>query len=211
MQISLAGTTIELLPQRAIFLPETAVLILGDLHLGKAMHFRKAGIFMPPQSAYKDYETLHLLIQKHQPQHVYFLGDLFHSHHNSEWNQLTAFIGEHPQTMFTLIKGNHDILKAELYRQHNINVIEKALIIDNLIFSHEPLKTLPEGMINVAGHIHPGCVIRSGGRQSLRLPCFYFKDNLLLLPAFGHLTGLQILDRSDAEVFVVFPDKVMVL
>jgi DNA ligase-associated metallophosphoesterase len=211
MQIELAGTIIELLPQRAIFLPETAVLILGDLHLGKAMHFRKEGIFMPPQSAYKDYETLHAVIGKYQPEHVYFLGDLFHSHHNSEWNQLAAFIQKHPQTRFTLIKGNHDILKQELYGQHAINIIEKQISIGNLIFSHEPLTEFPEGMINVAGHIHPGCVIRSPGRQSLRLPCFYFKDDLFLLPAFGHLTGLQILDTSDAEIFVIFPDKVMLL
>jgi uncharacterized protein len=211
MQISLAGTTIELLSQRAIFLPETAVLILGDLHLGKAMHFRKAGIFMPPQSAFKDYETLHALILQYKPEQVYFLGDLFHSRHNSEWNQLAAFVREHAEVTFTLIKGNHDILKAELYSQHYIHVIEKELIIDNLIFSHEPLKDFPEGMINVAGHIHPGCVIRSPGRQHLRLPCFYFKNDLFLLPAFGHLTGLQILNPDDAEVFAIFPDGVMLL
>jgi len=209
MQIELAGTRIELLPQRAIFLPETGIIVLGDLHLGKAMHFRKAGIFMPQVSAYKDYETLHALLLQYRPKQVYFLGDLFHSQHNSEWNRLAAFIQDHPDTVFTLIKGNHDILKKELYQQSAIRIIEKAIRIENLLFSHEPLQDIPEGMVNIAGHIHPGCVIRIQGRQQYRLPCFYLKGNLFLLPAFGHITGLQILDPQDAAVFAVLPDRVM--
>ena len=184
---------------------------MGDLHLGKAMHFRKAGIFMPAQSAYKDYEVLHELIVRHRPEQVYFLGDLFHSQHNSEWNQLGAFIENHNDVAFTLIKGNHDILKDALYEQYSIRMIENSIVIDNLAFSHEPLDVLQEGMINIAGHIHPGCVIRSAGRQQLRLPCFYLKENIFLLPAFGQLTGLQILDPSDADIFAIFPDRVMLL
>jgi DNA ligase-associated metallophosphoesterase len=175
------------------------------------MHFRKAGIFMPPQSAFRDYEILQELILKYRPKEVYFLGDLFHSQHNSEWGRLDTFIQCHPQVNFTLIKGNHDILKKELYEAHHIHIIEKGIAIGNLLFSHEPLPEVPAGMINVAGHIHPGCIISGRGRQHFRLPCFYFKDNRFLLPAFGHLTGLQILNTDDAEIFAVFPDKVMLL
>ncbi len=47
MRIDLAGTSLQLLPQKALFLPEESILVLGDLHLGKAMHFRKAGIIIP--------------------------------------------------------------------------------------------------------------------------------------------------------------------
>lgn len=211
MQIELAGTTIDLLPQKAIFLPETSMLVMGDLHLGKAMHFRKAGIFMPPQSAYKDYETLQELITQYQPATVCFLGDLFHSALNAEWNRLAAFMEAYPHIAFLLVKGNHDILDMAFYRQHRIRIIEKEMVTGNLIFSHEPLKVCPEGMINIAGHIHPGCIIKSPGRQYLKLPCFYYKQDLFLLPAFGHLTGLRILDTEDAAIFAVFPDRVLPL
>jgi uncharacterized protein len=211
MQIELAGTRIELLPQRAIFLPESSILIMGDLHLGKAMHFRKAGIFMPSQSADKDYETLHQLILQHQPKQVYFLGDLFHSQHNSEWNRFVAFIKVYEPIAFTLVKGNHDILKETFYKETNIRLIEKALVRDKLIFSHEPLAAIPDGFINIAGHIHPGCVVKSAGRQYMKLPCFYFKDNLFLLPAFGHLTGLHILEPAAAAIFAIVSDRVILL
>jgi DNA ligase-associated metallophosphoesterase len=211
MQIELAGTLIELLFQRAIYLPQSSILIIGDLHLGKAMHFRKAGIFMPVESASKDYEILHSLILQLQPKEVYFLGDLFHSQHNSEWQQFSNFIKSYAYIAFTLIKGNHDILKKHFYEALHITVINKQLAIDNLIFSHEPLIEPPSDKINIAGHVHPGCAVRGPARQYLRLPCFYLKSNTFLLPAFGHLTGLHILDQKDATVFAILPNEVVLL
>lgn len=210
MQIELAGTQIILLPQKAIFLPAESIMVLGDLHLGKAMHFRKAGIFMPAESAAKDYVTLHELMRQYSPQYVYFLGDLFHSDYNTEWKQFSNFIESYPGIVFSLIKGNHDILDMAHYRQSNIAVI-KELHLNQLVFSHDPLNTVAPEKINIAGHIHPGCLLRGLGRQHLRLPCFYFKGALFLLPAFGHLTGLQILNTKEATVFAVLPDEVVML
>lgn len=211
MQIELAGTSIILLHEKGIFLPLKSILVVGDLHLGKAMHFRKAGIFMPAESALKDYKTLHTLMSAYKPKEVFFLGDLFHSNHNSEWQQFVSFIQSFSHIGFTLIKGNHDVLKESFYQQLNINIIAKALQIENLLFSHEPMDEIPLGTINIAGHIHPGCVIRGLGRQQLRLPCFYFKDGRFLMPAFGNLTGLQIMEHQNAIIFAILPDKVVAL
>jgi len=210
MHIDLAGTNLQLLPQRALFLPEHSLLVVGDLHLGKAMHFRKAGIMIPRASAVKDYETLHNLVLEYKPGAVYFLGDLFHSLHNSEWLQFEAFITAYPDIVFTLIRGNHDVLEETYYKQLKIRIIPQVLRLDNLIFSHEPLAEAPEGLINIAGHIHPGCMIRGLGRQSIKLPCFYLKGQTFLLPAFGQLTGLHILEQSTATtVFAVLPERVI--
>lgn len=210
MEITLAGTIIQLLPQKALFLPEHSLLVLGDLHLGKAMHFRKAGIFMPAASAADDYTMLHRLFQAYQPRQVFFLGDLFHSLHNSEWQQFGQLLDQYPGISFTLIRGNHDILKDSEYRQIGLQVVEGALRIDDLIFAHEPMAEVPEGAINIAGHIHPGCVLRGLGRQSLTLPCFYLSGQTFLLPAFGRLTGLHVLSRDRAtSVFAVLPERVV--
>ncbi|RYZ34532.1 MAG: ligase-associated DNA damage response endonuclease PdeM [Sphingobacteriales bacterium] len=211
MQIELAGTTITLLPQKAMFLSEHSILIIADLHLGKAQHFRKAGIFMPAGGAAKDYQILNSLIEQYNPQQVWFLGDLFHSIHNSEWLQFEAFVQSWPDIAFTLIRGNHDILKKEYYQKIGITVEPHAIILNDLLFSHEPLEEVPEGRINIAGHIHPGCVVRGKGRQSYRLPCFHLNGPQLLMPAFGYLTGLAIMDVKDAAVFAVLPDAVVML
>ena len=210
MEITFAGTTIHLLPQKALFLPEHSLLVLGDLHLGKAMHFRKAGIFMPAASAADDYGVLQHLMQQYQPRQVFFLGDLFHSLHNSEWLRFAAWIATYPDTRFTLIRGNHDILDDSEYGQIGLRVVEGALRLGDLIFAHEPMAEVPEGTINIAGHIHPGCVLRGRGRQSLTLPCFYQSGPTFLLPAFGKLTGLHVLSRYQAtRVFAVLPERVV--
>jgi DNA ligase-associated metallophosphoesterase len=211
MQIALAGTDIILLPQKAMFLPGHSILIIADLHLGKAQHFRKSGIFMPAGSAAKDYITLNNLIEQHTPKQVWFLGDLFHSVHNTEWLQFEAFIHTRPDIDFTLIKGNHDIIQEEYYDKLGIAVVPDVLPLDQLLFSHEPMPHVEEGKINIAGHIHPGCVVQGKGRQAYRLPCFHLSGQNFLLPAFGYLTGLSIMESRNATVFAVLPEQVVLM
>ena len=212
MQITLGSTVVQLLPEKALYLPEHAVLVIADLHLGKAMHFRKAGLFVPAESAHKDYQVLQALMQQYKPREVWFLGDLFHSDHNAAWRQLEAFIQAHMAVRFTLIRGNHDILQQDYYEQLKMTVVPEVLELDDLLFSHEPLDTVAAGKINIAGHIHPGCALRGLGRQSLRLPCFYWCKDLMLLPAFGALTGLKVMDQiKDAKLFAIASDRILLL
>ena len=209
MKLQLQDTWWELLPEKAMYRRDTETLILADLHLGKATHFRKSGIAIPAGSANHDYKVLYDLIEYKEPRNVYLLGDLFHSTHNSEWQQFDALTGCFPQVCFTLIMGNHDILKRHHYEAANLRIIDDHLTEDGWIYSHKPLENVPAEYINIAGHIHPGCRIEGIARQSISLPCFYFSPPLLLLPAFGHLTGLKILSTTDAEVFAVTGDSVV--
>ncbi|MCW3071166.1 MAG: ICC-like phosphoesterase [Bacteroidetes bacterium] len=210
MQLKLLNTIVELLPEKAMFLPETNTLVIADIHLGKAMHFRKNGISIPPQSAERDYMRLNALIERKQPQRIIVLGDLFHSTHNSEWNLFCEFVAYRSGIRFMLIIGNHDILDRNYYNKLCLEVIDHTLELQDLILSHEPLKKVPDGMVNIAGHIHPGFVLQGRGRQNIKLPCFYLLPNQLILPAFGSLTGLYRLEKvRNAEVFVVANERVI--
>lgn len=195
-----------------MFLPKQGIMVIADLHLGKAMHFRKAGLFVPPGSAQKDYQVLQHLMQQYKPLEVWFLGDLFHSDYNTEWLQFKAFIQTYTSTRFTLVRGNHDILEAAYYEQLHIRMVPQAVQLENLVFSHEPLASVANEAINIAGHIHPGCLLRGLGRQSMRIPCFYRYNHTFLLPAFGALTGLRMMEQAkDATVFAIAPDRVFLL
>lgn len=210
MQLKLLNTIVELLPEKALFLPETNTLVIADIHLGKAMHFRKNGISIPPQSAERDYMKLNALIEKKQPARIIVLGDLFHSTHNSEWNLFCEFVAFRSNIRFMLIIGNHDILDRRHYQKLCLEIVEHSLELQDLILSHEPLKSVPDGMINVAGHVHPGFTLQGRGRQSVKLPCFYLRPKQLIMPAFGSLTGLYMLDRTfDSDIYVVANDKVI--
>lgn len=47
MKIEIRGEELILDKERAIYLPNEKLLAISDLHLGKAAHFRKAGLAIP--------------------------------------------------------------------------------------------------------------------------------------------------------------------
>ena len=209
MILQLADITLELLAEKALFLPGENILVVADLHLGKATHFRRSGIPLPMQGIMRDYERLHRLIAEKQPERIILLGDLFHSRYNSEWQLFCDFVNTYPRIRFTLIIGNHDILDRAHYEKLCLEIMDDRLLLGNLLLTHEPLKAVPQGRINIAGHIHPGVRLYGAALQSVKLPCFYLRPQQLILPAFGSLTGLYLMEKGNAEVFVIVKEKVI--
>jgi metallophosphoesterase superfamily enzyme len=107
-----------------------------------------------------------------------------------------------------LVKGNHDIIKENLFHELCVEVTER-LEDDSFVYTHDIIDKIPKGKINVVGHIHPGVVLSGMGRQSIKLPCFYLRNSYFVLPAFGILTGLYSMERAaDSKIFMVLPDGV---
>lgn len=205
-----AGEPLWLLPERAIWMPDRRWLLLADLHLGKATHFRKAGIALPAHAGDADLEKLAALMARWQPERVIYLGDLFHSTHNADWELFGDFVVAHPEARHILVQGNHDILPVQHYRRYGITRYAESLMERPFIFSHAPMEVVPEGWFNLAGHVHPGVRLVGGGRQGLRLPCFFFGKAQGLLPAFGNLTGTAVLQPTvEDAVFVLAENKVI--
>lgn len=198
--------TLLLLPEKAIYWKDKGMLILADVHLGKAGHFRKSGIPISDLVHSKDIYTIEKLINEFQPREVVFLGDLFHSDHNQGWEIFRRWIRSKDPLQFRLVLGNHDVLEAPAYHIKNLEVIE---VLDCAPFSltHIPEET---SHYNLAGHIHPAVKLRGKGRQSLRLPCFYFGPQNGILPAFGNFTGTaRISITKEDELFVIADHKVV--
>lgn len=208
MQIFLRGYEFILLPEKALYKPDESLLIIADIHLGKASHFRKSGIAMPAIAQAADYIALKKLFEKMRPERVYFLGDLFHSTFNRDWHYFEELIQGFGHIEFTLIKGNHDLINKTLFRQLNVQVQDQQIEDGEFIYSHAPLSSSNE-KLNISGHIHPGIRLSGGARQSVTLPCYYLMNDTFLLPAFGKLTGLYIVDIDNrADVYAVLPNEV---
>ena len=204
-------TTIQLLPEKALFLREEKILLVADLHFGKINHFRQAGLPVPVAANQKNAETLIDLINKMKPVRMIFLGDLFHSHYNEEWEVVGQIVRHFPACGFELVRGNHDIMSEQQYRRMGIKVMDHERI-GNWILTHEPMDVskIPEGQINMAGHIHPGARLEGKGRQTIMLPCFWISKKQIILPAFGSFTGLApIRPRKNDTVHVIFENKIV--
>lgn len=200
----------ELLPSRAIYWPDQNALLLADLHLGKINHYRRAGYAVPTKANDENTTLLIDLLTRHRPARMIFLGDLFHSHYNEEWEVMGQVIRHFPNTSFELVMGNHDIMSGLQYERHGVVVHREELQIDQLLLTHEPRTNANEGLYTLSGHIHPGAKLFGLGRQALLLPCFYFGKNQGILPAFGSFTGLYPIKvvKGD-QVFVIADGEVI--
>ena len=201
-----------LLPEKAIFWVEEQSLIIADIHLGKVGHFRKAGIGIPKQMEQDDLATISDLIHEYKPLKIIFLGDLFHSDMNKDWEWLVMWRSLFKKIDMILILGNHDILNDKFYKDLNFKV-HNTLETGPFLFSHEPLK--PKKLISqqlyvICGHIHPGVTLRGAGRQILTLPCFHFGEKQAIIPAFGKFTGkVCVKNVKSDQVFAVAKNKVI--
>ncbi len=208
MEIRIAGQDVLLLAQKAVFLVETRSLLIADMHIGKAMHFRKSGMAMPTGSDSRDLKLLSKLIVEYSAAEVVFLGDLFHSHENTSWKELAELLEAHPTVEFALVPGNHDRFSTRFIQNLSLQLMPDCYEKGPFLLTHAPLFEVPSGSYNFCGHIHPGVTLAGRGRMSLKVPCFWLGESLGVLPAFGELTGLaMVFPKADDRVIMVVDGK----
>ncbi|MCB9080970.1 MAG: ligase-associated DNA damage response endonuclease PdeM [Lewinellaceae bacterium] len=208
--LTIAGEDLLLHPLRALYWPREQTLMLADLHLGKVAHFRQRGMPVPSDAGESNWEKLIFLLLEMQPRRVILLGDLFHSVYNDEWESFAALRQQFADREFMLVPGNHDILHENYYHAAKLTLVPEGWQEGPFLLSHHPWEVIPEGAYNLAGHLHPGVRLRGGGRQSLRLPCFWFGRQQGILPAFGAFTGYsQVQPSEEDQVFVIANDQVI--
>lgn len=193
-------------PTGAVYWQEEDILLISDVHLGKVSHFRKHGAAIPASLIHKNFELLDQVMEEFRPSRLCFLGDLFHSYLNNEWNFFERWIDRY-STWIWLVSGNHDIISPLKYESLGIQ-IQQEISVGNFILTHHP--ETREGLFNISGHIHPAVRLKGRGRQSLRLPCFYKSSDQLILPAFGTFTGSHVLPvEKDKEVYACTGTEVL--
>ncbi len=200
-----------MLPQKAILWKNKRSLILADLHLGKVAHFRKAGIPVPSTLAVTDYQVLDYLLNTYLPERVIFLGDLFHSSHNLACDTFVTWRQRYAQLLFTLVKGNHDLLSDAFYANAGIEIYPEILSLAPFVFSHIPLTQEPQ-LYNLSGHLHPVVKLVGRAKQTILLPCYYFGKKGGIVPAFGNFTGKgSVMPSTDekSQIFVISFDQVI--
>jgi DNA ligase-associated metallophosphoesterase len=208
---NLMGVDVQPLPDRALYFPTLRTLVLSDLHLGKINHFRKSGIAVPMAANEANLETLVKLLMQYLPSRVIFIGDLFHSHYNSEWESLGPIIRNFSACSFELVPGNHDIMSALQYDRHGIVIHPLQYeLTSSISLIHEPVEAGVTDKYFISGHIHPAVHLSGRGRQSMTLPCFWFGKNQAILPAFGVFTGIKVIGPEPGDkVFALLKDELL--
>ena len=176
---TLAQARLTALPSGGLYWPDRELLVVSDLHLGKAERLaRRGGTLLPP---YENRATLQKLdddIRLTGADHVLCLGDSF--------DDLSA-AGNLPEAevlwltrlmagrVWTWVAGNHDAGPVDLGGTYR-NEMQLA----GLVFRHIATTQAPE----VSGHYHPKS--RLPGRSA---PCFLIDPARVIMPAYGAYTG----------------------
>jgi DNA ligase-associated metallophosphoesterase len=210
--LTFEGVTLELLPEKAVYLPAIKALLVSDVHLGKPETFQRHGIPIATQVNIATLARLQHACDRTQAEHLIVLGDLFHARIGLVDEVIDFWLKFLAQTGLevSLIVGNHDRPLTATLAQLSLTCWTQPMHLHNLILSHEPLPTT-SGALNICGHIHPW--VRLGqGRDRLRLPCFYWEKYppRLTLPAFGDFTGgHEVPVGANAIAYVIAEDQVI--
>ena len=210
VEVEFGGVPLQLLPQRAAFLPVQRLLLVADAHIGKAGSFRSLGVPVPRGTTAQTLAVLDALVESTGATGIVFLGDLLHSARGRAADTLAAVAQwrtRHAGLALTLVRGNHDRHAGDPPADWGVDVVDEPLRVGGLALAHHPVPV--EGAYVIAGHLHPCVVLGGRARDRLRLPCFHFRPEVGVLPAFGAFTGMHAVRPAAGDrVFAVAGDSV---
>jgi len=202
--ITVRGEELHLLPDRAAFWPSASTLLVADPHFGKAATFRAAGIFVPEETTGAALARLDTLLRATRATRVIFLGDFLHARagrHPATLDSIDAWRAAHGETSMLLVRGNHDRRAGDPPRSLRIECVDGPHSEGPFAFAHHPASVA--GAYVLAGHVHPGALVRGAARERARVPCFLFEAEIAVLPAFGEFTGLADVEaREDDRIWI---------
>jgi uncharacterized protein len=209
--ISIAGETLTLLPERAVWWASRRTLLIADPHFGKAATFRALGVPVPRGTTTGSLARLETVLARMTPSRVVFLGDFLHAAEGRDpetLRVLNAWRRSHSSVEMTLVRGNHDARAGDPPRELEIHCVTAPHLDPPFTLHHKP-RPSDEGYV-LCGHIHPAARLSGIGRQHSCLPCFWFGKDIGVLPAFGEFTGVGEIDvQAGDQVFVVADDAVI--
>jgi len=187
--VRVAGENLLLLPEKAVYWPDEKMLIIADIHFGKAAAFRALGVPVPRGTTSENLAGLDALVARHDAERVVFLGDFLHAraaHASSTQLAMLAWRQRHPQLALMLVRGNHDLHAGDPAAALGIELVDEPHQVGPFAFCHHP--DLDSPGYALAGHVHPVYVLATRF-DALRLPCFVVGQERMILPSFGSFTG----------------------
>jgi DNA ligase-associated metallophosphoesterase len=203
------GERLHLLPQRAVWWPTQAAVLVADVHIGKAATFRALGQPVPAGTTLANLQRLEALLRAFRATRLFVLGDFLHApqaRSPAVLAALAAWRARLPDVACVVVEGNHDRRSGQLPASLAIERVRGPLAIGPLSLTHGDRAPggAPAAGYPLAGHLHPAYVLRGRAGDRLRLPCFVFGETGAILPAFGEFTGhADVLRKPGDRIFVV--------
>ncbi|MDQ6676137.1 MAG: ligase-associated DNA damage response endonuclease PdeM [Acidobacteriota bacterium] len=209
LEVTVAGEQLVLLPERAVYWPRAATLLVADTHWGKAATLRAAAIPIPGGTTSSDMQRLTGLVELTGARRMVLLGDAIHAREGraalktvAEWRK------GHAELDILLVRGNHDRRSGDPSAELNIRCADAPVLEPPFAFQHYPGEA--KYGYALAGHMHPAIRLTGRGKEKTTLACFWFSECCGVLPAFGSLTGAALVGRAPGDrVYVIAGEEII--
>ena len=166
-----------LTPERAAIHLPSSTAIIADLHLGYDLARCRSGDAVPITPLDEQWAPLEKLFSCHTVARMVIAGDLVEKWHGDQMACLIRDWLHHWKVeLVGIVPGNHD---SSIDRVGSAPIFEIGFPVGNWLVIHGD-KNVPVGNV-VLGHYHPS--VR--WRRHLTAPCFLFRNDRLVLPAFS--------------------------
>ena len=144
------GRTLWLLPERAAWLAEEGLLLVADIHFGKAASFRRLGVPVPQGTTEANLARLDALLDRlPDTRGLVFLGDVLHAASGRATATLQAlhtWRERRAGLRLTLVRGNHDGHAGDPPTTLDIQVVDEPWPHAGLALCHDPATLRPPGL-----------------------------------------------------------------
>lgn len=184
-ETALAGRRIVLHALGALYVPDSRMMVVSDLHLEKGAAFARRGRMLPPWDTLATLKILQAVIARFDPATIVSLGDNFHDRKGSrlmpdEFRRTIVLLARGRDWIW--INGNHDPDGVDGLPGRSADLFHEG----GLSFRHEPTNGDAAG--EIAGHLHPAATVWRR-EKAVRRPCFASDGKRLVMPSFGVTTG----------------------
>lgn len=190
-----SGQALWLLPEKAIFLPESDTLVLADAHVNA-----------------ETLQVLNALVKRLEATRIIFLGDFLHAARSDPavMAAVMRWRERHGALELTLVRSRLEMRIVEPPVALDIQTFDEPLMHRGLVLCHRPQPVA--GHFVLAGYVCPCVSVGGRAHDWHRLPSFWFSPLSGVLPAFGTFTGMQAVRAAQGErIFACAGERVVEL
>ncbi len=182
-----------------LYIEEYELAVMADFHIGYEDVMASQGLFLPKIQKRYILEILDKIYQRYDPRVFVVDGDLKHEFSRNmpqEWSEIEEIIDYLvDRSELIIIRGNHDNFLRSILKRKGIE-LRKEFRVGNYVFVHGHESYSWDGTL-IIGHEHPSVTLRDEVFATLKLPCFLYSSDLIVLPAVSLYASGTDITKSD--------------
>ena len=182
-----------------LYLEEQETAVIADLHIGYEDAMAMQGVFLPKIQERQIINTLEKIYNAFEPKRVIVNGDLKHEFSRNmpqEWQEIERIIDYITSlSELVVVRGNHDNFLKTILKRRGLE-IHDSYSIGNFFFVHGHRDVELRG-ITIIGHEHPSVSFRDEVSAIIKVPCFLYAPDLIVLPALSIYAAGTDISKND--------------